>query len=135
MISYHMIWDKMCRKNSDKIHVLFSPSLWLQSALLGHPGSLELACSWTTPQCESPQAELSPALKFREISWIRESSENSTEFLCYLKLTLWLSSQSWNQVKTSNGVGESWLWTLATFIQAKITLSNPPPKKVLPNQK
>ena len=48
------IWDNMCRKNSDKIHVLFSPSLWLQSALLCHPGSLELVCSWTIPQCESP---------------------------------------------------------------------------------
>ena len=44
---YHL-WDNMCRKNSDKIHVLFSPSLC-------HPGSLELVCSWTTPQCESPQ--------------------------------------------------------------------------------
>ena len=50
-----LIWDNMCRKNSDKIHVLFSPSLWLQSALLCHPGSLERLCSWTTPQCESSQ--------------------------------------------------------------------------------
>ena len=49
------IWDNMCMKNSDKIDVLFSPSLLLQSALLCHPGSLEMVCSWTTPQCESPQ--------------------------------------------------------------------------------
>ena len=43
------IWGKMWRKNSDKIYVLFSPSLLLQSALLCHPGSLELVCSWTIP--------------------------------------------------------------------------------------
>ena len=49
------IWDKMCRKKSHQIHVTFSPSLWLQSALLCHPGSLELVCSWTTPRCQSPQ--------------------------------------------------------------------------------
>ena len=29
--------------------------LHLQSAILCHPGSLELVCSWRTPQCESPQ--------------------------------------------------------------------------------
>ena len=28
------MWDKMCRKNSDPIHVIVSPSLWLQCALL-----------------------------------------------------------------------------------------------------
>ena len=32
------IWDKMCRKNSDQIHIIFSPSLWLQYALLSLPG-------------------------------------------------------------------------------------------------
>ena len=48
------IWDKMCWKNSDKIHVLFSPPLWLQSALLCLPGSLELVCSWIATQYESP---------------------------------------------------------------------------------
>ena len=45
----------MCRKNSDPVHIIFSPSLWLQCALLCLPGSLEFGCSWTTPQCESPQ--------------------------------------------------------------------------------
>ena len=50
------IWDQMWRKNSDQNYVLFSPSLWLQSALLCHPGSLELVYSWTTPQCESPSS-------------------------------------------------------------------------------
>ena len=35
------IWDKMCRENSDQIHVIFSPSLRLQCALLCLPGSLE----------------------------------------------------------------------------------------------
>ena len=44
------IWDKMCSKNSDQIQVIFSPSLWLQCALLCFTGSLELACNWTTPQ-------------------------------------------------------------------------------------
>ena len=34
------------------------------------------------------------------------------------------SSQSWNWVKTSNGVGENWHWMLATFIRTKWTLSN-----------
>ena len=55
MSSVVLIWDKMCRKNSDQIHVLFSPSLWLQCALLCLPGSLELGWSLTTPPCESPQ--------------------------------------------------------------------------------
>ena len=32
-----------------------------------------------------PRAELSPAPEFREISRIREFSENSTEFLCYFQ--------------------------------------------------
>ena len=41
--------DKMC------IFVTKCLSLWLQSALLCYPGSLELVCSWITPQCESPQ--------------------------------------------------------------------------------
>ena len=49
------------------------------------------------------------------------------------KLTLWPNSQSWNWVKICNGVGENWVWTLATFIQAKRTLSNQ--KKVSSNQK
>ena len=48
----------MCRKNSDKIHAILSPSLRLQCALLCDilclPGSLELCLSWTAPQCESP---------------------------------------------------------------------------------
>ena len=52
-------------KNSDKIHVLFSPSLWLQSALLCHPGSLELVCSWTTMQ--SPQVTSLATSKFHFI--------------------------------------------------------------------
>ena len=51
---YIYIWDKMCRKNSDQIHVIFSPSLWLQCALLCLPGSLELGWSWTTSPCKSP---------------------------------------------------------------------------------
>ena len=45
----------MCRKNSDQIHVIFSPSLWLQCAVLCLHGSLELGCSWTAHQCKSPQ--------------------------------------------------------------------------------
>ena len=45
----------MCRKNSDSIHAIVSPSLWLQCALLCLPGSLELGSRWTAPQCESPQ--------------------------------------------------------------------------------
>ena len=49
------IWLVTCRKNSGPIHVIFSPSLWLQCALLCLPGSLELGCQWTAPQCESPQ--------------------------------------------------------------------------------
>ena len=40
------------------------------------------------------------------------------------KLILWPSSQYWNKVKTFNCLGENWLWTLATFIQIKGTLSN-----------
>ena len=67
MASY--IWDKMCRKNSDTIQVLFSPSLWLQSALLCDPGSLELVCSWTTPQCESPQVTSLAKSKCHYIFW------------------------------------------------------------------
>ena len=65
------IWDKMCRKNSDQIHVIFSPSLWQQCALLCLPGSLELVCSWTTPRCESPQvislAKIKMSLYFQAI--------------------------------------------------------------------
>ena len=49
------IWVIMCRKNSDPIFVIFSPSLWLQCALLCLPGSLELGCVWTAPQCKLPQ--------------------------------------------------------------------------------
>ena len=45
----------MCRKNSDPIHFIFSQSLWLQCALLFLPGSLELGCSLTAHQCDSPQ--------------------------------------------------------------------------------
>ena len=49
------VWVIMCKKISDRIHVIFSLSLWLQCALLRLPGSLDLDCSWTAPQCESPQ--------------------------------------------------------------------------------
>ena len=49
------IWVKMPRKHNGLFDVLFSQSLWLKCALLCLPGSLELDCSWTAPQCESPQ--------------------------------------------------------------------------------
>ena len=49
------IWVEMPGKNNGLFDVLFSQSLWLKCALLCLPGSLELDCSWTTPQCESPQ--------------------------------------------------------------------------------
>ena len=49
------IWVKMPRKNNGLINVLFSQSLWLKCALLCLPWSLELDCSWTEPQCDSPQ--------------------------------------------------------------------------------
>ena len=64
------IWDEMCRKNSDQIHGIFSPSLWLQSALLCLPGSLEQGWSWTTPWCESPQiivGQIQMSLNFQVI--------------------------------------------------------------------
>ena len=35
--------------------VLLSQSLWLKCALLCLHGSLKLDCTWTAPQCESPQ--------------------------------------------------------------------------------
>ena len=66
--------------------------------------------------------------------------QNREVFSCYntftAKLTLWLSSQSWNWVQTSYVVGENWLWTLANFIQAKRILSNQKnfhPTKIGPN--
>ena len=49
------IWVIICIQNSDPIHVIFSQSLLLQRALLCLPGSLELGCNWTAPQCKSPQ--------------------------------------------------------------------------------
>ena len=55
LLNNSYIWVILCRKNSGPIHVIFSPSLWLQCALLCLPGSLELGCSWTAPQCESTQ--------------------------------------------------------------------------------
>ena len=55
VIYRNFVWVIICRKNSDPIHVIFSLSLWLQWALLCLPGSLELGCSWTSPQWESPQ--------------------------------------------------------------------------------
>ena len=51
-------WVIMYRKNSDLIHLIFSPSLLLQCALMCLPGSPELSCSRTAPQCESPQFNL-----------------------------------------------------------------------------
>ena len=56
-IWYHLkyIWVKMPRKNIGLFDVLFSQFLWLKCALLCLLGSLELDCSWTATQCESPQ--------------------------------------------------------------------------------
>ena len=54
LFTLECIWVLMCRKNSDPIHVIFSTYLPLQCALLCLPGSLELGCSWTEPQCKSP---------------------------------------------------------------------------------
>ena len=49
------IWVKMPRKNNGLFDVLLSQSLWLKCALLCLTGCLELDCSWTALQCESPQ--------------------------------------------------------------------------------
>ena len=49
------IWVKMPRKNNGLFDVFFSQTLWLKCALLCLPGTLELDCSWTAPQCEWPQ--------------------------------------------------------------------------------
>ena len=49
------IWVKMPRKNNGLFDVLFSQSCWLMCALLCLPGNVELDCSWTAPQCKSPQ--------------------------------------------------------------------------------
>ena len=67
-ISY--IWVKMPRKNNGLFNVLFSQSLWLKCDLLCLPGSLELECSWTAPQCESPQVISLAKLKYLYIFWI-----------------------------------------------------------------